>query len=164
MSDERIKLTLFNDWTDDHLAMSPLPLFDPSRQGFFLREASIKFLSTNKDLGMYLYILFVRKSENNSYPIYIGKTSSLLKRWVNGHVKKLQESYINGSNNLYKKWIANLVDCKEKVFLGCIHESKVKYPPIPNFPQTIGAVEYQLISLAQDAYPNKLLNKEGVSR
>ena len=31
-------------------------------------------------------------------------------------------------------------------------------PPIPGFPVTLGAVEYQLVGLVQDAHPGRLLN------
>ncbi|MCB1024605.1 MAG: GIY-YIG nuclease family protein [Acidobacteria bacterium] len=164
LSDRDIKQKLFNDWAADHIVASPLPFFDLSREGFFPSEDLVDFLLMNNGEGIYLYILFIQKSDKKSLPLYIGKTVSLYKRWVDGHIKKLQECYANQGNGSYEKWQNQIVDKRDRVFLGCVQDSNVRYPPIPNFPKTIGAIEYQLISLANDVYPNILLNSEGVRR
>ncbi|MCE3250262.1 MAG: hypothetical protein K0R41_4087, partial [Geminicoccaceae bacterium] len=35
-----------------------------------------------------------------------------------------------------------------EALLYLLHESEILEPPLPGFPQTVGAVEYQLVSLA----------------
>lgn len=122
------------------------------------------FLLMNSGDGMYLYVLFVKRTDKEWLPLYIGKTASLYKRWVGGHLKKLQECYANRGTGSYEIWQNRLIDKRQQVFVGCVGDSKIRYPPIPNFPTTIGAIEYQLVALANDAFPDMLLNREGVRR
>lgn len=45
-----------------------------------------------------------------------------------------------------------------------VPEDAISASPIPGFPTSVGSVEYQLVALAQDAFPGTLLNREGVGR
>ena len=56
----------------------------------------------------------------------------------------------------------NLINCT--VYLMCVNQENIKFPPIPGFPVSVGSIEYQLISLAADAFDSSLLNSEGVAR
>lgn len=60
----------------------------------------------------------------------------------------------------YVRWNAYF---KEPLDLFVVAVTEMHGPPIPDFPVTAGAVEAQMISLAQDAHPG-LLNREGVGR
>ncbi|MDR7236526.1 hypothetical protein [Neobacillus drentensis] len=65
----------------------------------------------------------------------------------------------------YLEWKNLLIDeldiAKHALILLIIPDNEIVTPPIPNFPKTVGSVEYQLVSLVSDAYPDTLLNNEG---
>ncbi|WP_375790304.1 hypothetical protein [Paenibacillus agricola] len=94
------------------------------------------------------------------YP-YIGKSKTPVRRW-NSHIKNL-----NIGKSSYSKWKIYLLDNNRANYdciLMVIPEVAISEPPIKGFPKTIGSIEYQLVSLASDAYPDTLLNKEGNRR
>ena len=108
----------------------------------------------------FIYIL-VEERPDGRVPAYIGKSKQPLTRW-RSHLQKLQQGL--GS---YARWRDRLLQNDLTLFdltLYVIGDQQVVSPPIPDFPMTIGAIEYQLIGLAEDAYPFKLLNHEGQSR
>ena len=87
-----------------------------------------------------------------------------MKRWNQGHLKKLNKVRKGKSTGSYVKWVELLDKVDMSPFILCIQEDDVSFPPIPGFPITIGAIEYQLISLAADSFSEYLLNQEGAAR
>ena len=67
----------------------------------------------------------------------------------------------------YARWRESLLDpaggARCGLCLALVAASTIVGPPIPGFPASVGAVEYQLVSLAGDAY-GRLLNVEGNRR
>ena len=110
--------------------------------------------------------MYFKETNFGFIPLYVGKTTNLLKRWKGGcgHVQKLKKAANNALEGSYLNWANRLEELDEEIFLFCLNEQNVMFPPIPYFPVTIGAIEYQLISLAADGYPGFLLNNEGVGR
>ncbi|MFP5111642.1 GIY-YIG nuclease family protein [Bacillaceae bacterium C204] len=109
--------------------------------------------------SIYLLCMF---SDNETIPVYIGKSVNPYTRWKS-HIGKLLEG--KGS---YLRWKYLLIHdddiAKHTLILLIIPDHEIVTPPIPNFPKTVGSVEYQLVSLVSDAYPDTLLNKEGNRR
>ncbi|WP_207953338.1 GIY-YIG nuclease family protein [Paenibacillus agricola] len=123
-------------------------------------QNSITKLLKGKEDSECIYLLCV-KDERNYIPIYIGKSKTPVTRW-NSHIKNL-----NIGKSSYSKWKIYLLDNNRANYdciLMVIPEVAISEPPIKGFPKTIGSIEYQLVSLASDAYPDTLLNKEGNRR
>jgi hypothetical protein len=158
------KALLFHLWLNDHKDGNVFPLFSTDYPDFKLTTEAKAFFSLPEQTGLYLYILLARNIHDEYVPLYIGKTSSPRDRWINGHLRSLNRAVETTRPASYSKWIHSLESMEGELHLFCIHESKVKAPSIPGFPQTIGSIEYQLVSLANDAFPGKLLNSEGVGR
>jgi hypothetical protein len=111
--------------------------------------------------GEYIYLLCV-STNLETIPVYIGKSVNPTSRW-RSHISKLLEgkdSYLHWKNLL----IRENDTATQSLILLIIPENRIENPPIPNFPTTVGSVEYQLVSLVSDAYPETLLNKEGNRR
>jgi hypothetical protein len=109
----------------------------------------------------YIYLLCVSTSQE-TIPVYIGKSVNPTSRW-RGHISKLLEG--KGSYSHWKNLLIREDDiATQSLILLIIPENRIENPPIPNFPTTVGSVEYQLVSLVSDAYPETLLNKEGNRR
>jgi hypothetical protein len=109
----------------------------------------------------YIYLL-CSKNDDELIPVYIGKSINPPNRWKS-HIVKLLEG--RGSYTRWKNFLLTENEtAKESITLLIIPENEIVSSPIPNFPKTIGSVEYQLVSLVSDAYPNTLLNKEGNRR
>ncbi|MBB6670057.1 GIY-YIG nuclease family protein [Cohnella nanjingensis] len=108
-----------------------------------------------------IYILRMWTDEG-CIPIYIGRSNAPVTRW------KSHLTGLIGGKKLYSRWQRLLLTedglMNQRVDLMIVLDSMIKKPPIPGFPCTIGAVEYQLVSLASDAYPATLLNHEGNRR
>lgn len=117
-----------------------------------------------KDKHEWIYILTVKK-DNNDIPLYIGKTNSPYNRWKS-HIENIEN--IEKNKGLYKRWTQVLYNPNktaiEDLYITLVPQSDISKPPIPGFPISIGAIEYQLISIASDVYPQYLLNKEGNRR
>ncbi|MEH7502927.1 GIY-YIG nuclease family protein [Neobacillus drentensis] len=113
------------------------------------------------DSNEYIYLLCM-STDNDTIPVYIGKSLNPYTRWKS-HVGKLLEG--KGS---YLRWKNLLLQDHEiaihSLILLIIPDNEIVTSPIPNFPKTVGSVEYQLVSLVSDAYPNTLLNREGNRR
>jgi hypothetical protein len=91
-------------------------------------------------------------------PVYVGKSNNPLKRWED-HINGLKE----GTGH-YSKWRETLLEdgkAKFDISLSLIPASIISRPPIPEFPTTIGSVEYQLVELVSESYPETSLNVEG---
>lgn len=107
-----------------------------------------------------IYVLSVVKGEE-LVPVYVGKTKTPLKRWE-GHINGLL-----GGGGHYSKWQQVLFQnwkARFDVSLVLIPASEISEPPIPNFPTTVGSVEYQLVELVSENYPETCLNVEGKRR
>jgi hypothetical protein len=111
------------------------------------------------ELSIYILLL---DSGTGKVPIYVGKSDTPLIRWSN-HLDGLSHG-----KSSYRKWKALLSNAdgtvKYDLTLLVVPKSAIDEPPIPDFPTAVGAVEYQLIALASDAFPDTLLNHEGKSR
>lgn len=99
-----------------------------------------------------VYVLVHRDSP--AAPVYVGRAAQPVKRWE-GHLRGLTQST--------PRTDAWRVHFQEPLDLYVVPVTAMQGPPIPCFPVTVGAVEAQLISLAQDTNP-ALLNREGVGR
>jgi hypothetical protein len=98
-----------------------------------------------------IYLLCM-KDADTYIPIYIDKSKIPVTRW-RSHVKNL---YLGKSS--YGKWKMYLLDDDSAIYdciLMLVPESAIAEPPIKGFPKTIGSIEYQLVSLASDAYPER---------
>lgn len=110
----------------------------------------------------YVYILSERRPQEET-PAYIGKARSPVTRWTQ-HLAGLTRG-----EGPYARWRSRfLLEGHETVrfdlTLLVVGETSVQFPPIPGFPTTVGAVEYQLVGLAEQGYPLRLLNHEGQGR
>jgi hypothetical protein len=107
-----------------------------------------------------IYLLCI-KNELDYVPIYIGKSKTPGNRW-RSHIKNLFDGKAS-----YARWKSFLIEnyvAKHNCLLIVIPDIAISEPPISGFPKTIGSIEYQLVSLASDAYPDTLLNHEGNRR
>jgi hypothetical protein len=95
-------------------------------------------------------------------PVYIGKADDPLARW-----RQHLDGWLRGSGS-YARWREALLDADERVrydlTLLVVPADAIVNSPIPGFPTTVGSVEYQLVGLASDAFPGRLLNSEGQGR
>ena len=153
------KQRLFDKWTFTHTE-NCVQLFD-------------KHIEFNKSNAIQRIMVFANISENSIYvliakiqgidiPIYVGKSKDPFARWKQ-HILGIESGKAS-----YAKWRRLLLDDNDTfnfdVKLVVVPETKVLFPPILGFPVTIGAIEYQLVSLISDAYPDTLLNSEGNRR
>lgn len=164
MSEE--KKRLLHHWLSSHSQNRCARLFDSLSPPLKLSlEAEALLRECQEQSLLCLYVLCIGDIDVCPVPIYVGKSSSPLKRWKNGHLRKLIAAQAGkNSGTSYAAWL-KLLDCQEKSpSIICLGESDIIFPPIPKFPTTIGSIEYQLISLAGDSYPDLLLNVEGKAR
>jgi hypothetical protein len=157
------KARMFTLWLKDHLDDKVAPLFLTGPPSFELTAEAEAVFDRPEESGLYLYILLIRNADE-VIPLYIGKASSPRDRWMNGHLRNLRKACGGVKPTGYSKWVKALEKAEGGAYLFCVHESAIKYPPIPGFPKTVGSIEYQLISLAGDAFPGRMLNSEGVGR
>lgn len=155
---------LFNRWLLDHAEGNNFLLFANRSPLFELTQGAKEYFATLEKKGEYLYILCTKSGVNTYIPLYIGKTTSPRNRWLQNHLPKLRNAVHSPKKGSYSIWVQTIAEIKHPIHLICIHENSIKYPPIPDFPLTVGSIEYQLISLANDAFPGQLLNFEGVAR
>jgi hypothetical protein len=157
------KAGLFTSWLYAHLKGNLILLFSTGAPSFELTAEAKSFFAKPEVSSLYLYILLVRNGDE-LIPLYIGKASSPRSRWINGHLRSLRKALSAERPTGYSRWVRALEKAEGEVYLFCIHEGAICYPPIPDFPKTVGSIEYQLVSLASDAFPGMLLNNEGVGR
>jgi hypothetical protein len=105
-----------------------------------------------------LYLL-IAVTPDDQVPVYVGRATAVCSRWTK-HFSGIQKG-----KGLYSRWctllFTDLMVARYSLILMIIPGSQITSPPIPGFPTTIGAVEYQLVSLMADAYPSMILNHEG---
>jgi hypothetical protein len=108
-----------------------------------------------------IYVLFV-ETEAGKVPVYVGRADAPLVRWGQ-HL----DGWLSGVGP-YARWRGSLLDergrAREALTLLVVPVESIARPPIPGFPTSVGSVEYQLVALAEDAYPGRLLNHEGKGR
>lgn len=159
------KRDLIQKWMAVHATNNSAPLFINKSKLFKLSPEADQLLATKEQhIGYSLYIVCMGDPSIETIPIYIGKSSSPQKRWKNGHLRKLNEANKGSSNNSYRKWLEILGPSIIMAFILCLNEDDILFAPIPDFPATIGSIEYQLVSLAADSFPGYILNLEGRSR
>lgn len=99
-----------------------------------------------------LYVLV--RQDTPLEPLYIGKSRQPLQRW-RSHLRGVQSG-----QGTYARWQPHW---DHPLALYVIPGPAISASPIPDFPTTVGSVEYQLIGLCQDAFPNGV-NIDGVAR
>ncbi|MGY2894337.1 hypothetical protein ACVWZX_002353 [Deinococcus sp. UYEF24] len=161
-SDALRKRVLFETWLEAHrnasatLALAGEPI---DRRRFLARVVSLTGQQRDDE---YIYMLLERRPSEET-PAYIGRATSPMRRWMQ-HLTGLARG--EGS---YARWRTRLLregheTTRFDLELLVVGETHLLFPPLPDFPVTVGAVEYQLVGLAADAYPLRLLNHEGQSR
>lgn len=141
------------------------PLLQIVSQGEILDRKSVIItlsqVSTSYPQEEFIYMLLIEQNQL-LVPVYVGKTNNLSSRW-NSHLKELSEG-----NRLYAKWKELLLGedttARYNTYLLLLPGSLIVEPPLEGFPTTVGAVEYQLVSLVSDSYPEFFLNHEGNRR
>jgi hypothetical protein len=112
-------------------------------------------------LSGYIYILLIDNGSER-IPVYIGRAKDPIVRWSK-HLAGL-----HSGERSYARWCKVLLTDEGMARYGLnlvvIPISEVKHAPLPNFPISAGAIEYQLIAIAGEAYPGWLLNHEGHRR
>jgi len=158
------KQQLLQQWLQSHatgkyaaLFASRAPDFNPTSEAIALLQRPVAWQ------GMYLYIACLGSQSQPTIPVYVGKAANLWKRWNAGHLPGLRQAYRTNIGR-YTRWITLFDRHSEPIYLVCPHETEIRFPPLPDFPLGVGAVEYQLISLVAEAHPETLLNDEGVAR
>ncbi len=156
------KRMLFEAWMTEHQAHS----LTFAQQGEPIDRrtvlARLTSLAGRQRSPEYVYILSERRPGEDT-PAYIGKTQSPVTRWSQ-HLAGLSKGEAS-----YARWRSRFLregheTVRFDMTLLVMGETSIQFPPLPDFPTTIGAVEYQLVGLAADGYPLRLLNDEGQSR
>jgi len=151
-NDKQEKRNLLQKWLTTHWPDNYATLFDhQSIQYEIALEAERLFKEKDRHLGMSLYVVCLNDPKSNPIPVYIGKSSALLNRWKNGHVKQLKEAYHKKTSGSYAKWI-DLFD----------REDKIPFIIGPSgLVGSVASVEKEIISLASVIDPETLLNIDG---
>lgn len=150
---------LFETWLEAHrdasatLALAGEPI---DRRRFLARVAS---LAGHQRDDEYVYLLMERRPSEDT-PAYIGRATSPMRRWME-HLTGLARG-----TDRYARWRTRLLregheTSRFDLELLVVGDTHVLFPPMPGYSSDIGAVEDQLIGLAADAYPLRLLNHEG---
>ncbi|WP_084047228.1 GIY-YIG nuclease family protein [Deinococcus hopiensis] len=153
---------LLEAWLSAHQAYAALMATGRtpfSRRAVLARVAS---LAGQQGDAEYVYVLMERRLDED-VPAYVGKAKDPLRRWSQ-HLSGLEQG--EGS---YARWRRRLLreghhEARFDLHLYVVGQSHVAFAPLPDFPSTIGSVEYQLIGLAAGAFPLPLLNVEGQAR
>lgn len=159
------KRDLLNRWLAAHAPGNSVLLFANKAPHYELTVDAIGLLKNLRaNVEMSLYIVCLGNPEHEAIVAYVGKAANPWRRWQGGHLKKLREVVKRQVNSSYTRWVDLFETTDRMIYLICIDEREINFSPIPEFPNTVGAIEYQLISLAQDCFPEYLLNQEGVGR
>lgn len=152
------KRELLTGWWSGYLPTYSVRLFDRSAR-FDLAVARTRLAGL--PAAPSVYVLFATAADGTA-PVYIGKAENPVVRWAQ-HLDGWQK----GARG-YGRWRAALLDPDDRALadltLLVVPVADVRTPPIPGFPVTLGALEYQLVGLAADAFPGRLLNSEGKAR
>lgn len=156
------KRALFEAWLAAHQEFSFLLALENEEIDRRAVQARLTTLTGRQRAPEYVYVLMERRAGDDT-PAYVGKSQQPRQRWTH-HLMGLARG--EGS---YARWRTRLLrEGHERVRfdlrLYVVGQTSVLFSPIPEFPTTIGAVEYQLVGLAADAYPLPLLNHEGQGR
>jgi hypothetical protein len=157
--DEAAKASLLSAWLARYgerralLAVSGRSI-DPRT---VLRSISMIVHAAARDEWLYVLVA----DEKPPVPLYVGRSALPVQRWQS-HLAGL----LRGTGG-YARWREAILDPEGRarfdLGLVLVSASSIKDAPIPGFPSSVGAVEYQLVSLASDAY-GRLLNVEGNRR
>lgn len=155
-SDALRKRVLFETWLEAHReASAPLSLAgEPiDRRRFLARMASLAGQQQDDD---YLYLLLERRPSEET-PAYIGRAASPMRRWM-AHLSGLA-----WGEGTYARWRTRLLregheTTRFDLEVLVVGESHLLFAPLPGAPLTVTAVEEQLVGLAADAYPLRLLD------
>jgi hypothetical protein len=151
------KYRICRTWRDFHKPQA-VPLFYRRDGTVLLTEQVDQLLASCSKGGTYLYVMEL-SAENLHLPLYIGKSNAPSSRWRGGHVRQLNTA----PKGSYVSWRRTLSELSDPINLYVLHETDIRQPPLAGFPCSVGAVEYQLVSLASD-FCVVLLNSEGKAR
>lgn len=143
------KRDLLSAWLSAHSGFR-VPLHDGGSLDARMAIASLRRALPDPRESVYLLV----SRDTPLIPLYIGRARNPVTRWQ-GHLR----ACVGGAPG-YARWAAHFAGSLD---LYVVPVNEMVAPPIPGFPVTAGAVEAQLISLAQDAHPG-LLNRDGVGR
>lgn len=157
-SDALRKRVLFETWLEAHrdasalLALAGEPI---DRRRFLARIASLAGQQRDDD---YVYLLLERRPSEET-PAYIGQATSPMRRWM-GHLTGLARG-----EGTYARWRTRLLregheTTRFDLEVLVVGETHLRFPPLPGALATISAVQAQLLGLAADAYPLRLLDHE----
>ena len=160
-SDALKNRVLFETWVEAHRGMSATLALagEPiDRRRFLARVASLAGQQRDDD---YVYLLLERRPSEET-PAYIGRAVSPMRRWME-HLTGLAKG--TGS---YARWRTRLLregheTTRFDLEVLVVGETHLHFPPLPSAPATVTAVE-QLVGLAANAYPLRLLDPEGQER
>ena len=159
------KRFLLQKWLSAHALGRCAQLFAGGLRPYYLSGAAEAMLKAYEgSVSMALYVVYLDQVQSGVIPVYVGKSAHPLRRWRDGHCRNLTKVWNGKKSGLYARWIQLLEREQTPSFIMCVGEKDILFPPIPEFPLTVGSIEYQLISLASDAFEGFLLNSEGRSR
>jgi hypothetical protein len=159
------KKGLLRVWLAAHAPGNCAPLFTVRAPSYQLTtEAVALFKRPSDGVEMRLYVVCLGDPEGEAAVAYVGKSADPWARWNGGHLRNLRAAVKGAKRSGYASWVRLFESSDETIHLVCVSESRIEFPPIPRFPKTVGSVEYQLVSLAYDCFPEYLLNREGVAR
>lgn len=159
------KKELLRAWLAAHAPRNSAPLFAARAPSYQLTAEAIALLKRRLDgAEMRLYVVCLGDPEREAAVAYVGKSADPWSRWSGGHLRSLRATAKGAKRSAYARWVRLFESADETIHLICVGESRIEFPPILGFPETVGSVEYQLVSLAYDCFPEYLLNREGVAR
>ena len=159
------KKGLLRAWIAAHAPGNSAPLFAAGAPSYQLTPEAVALLKRPSDgVEMKLYVVCLGEPEREAAVAYVGKSADPWARWSGGHLRNLRLAAKGAKRSAYARWVRLFESADKTVHLVCVGERGIGFPPIPRFPGNVGSVEYQLVSLAHDCYPEYLLNREGVAR
>ena len=161
-SDALKKRVLFEAWIEAHRDFSAtLALAGETidRRRFLARVASLAGQQRDDD---YIYLLLERRP-NEETPAYIGQAASPMRRWME-HLTGLARG-----EGRYARWRTRLLreghdTTRFDLEVLVVGETHLLFPPLHGAPVTVDVAARQLLGLAADAYPLRLLDHEGQGR
>lgn len=152
-------------WLAAHAPENYAPLFASRAPAYRLTAEAVTLLKRAPDGGgISLYVVSLGIPGSETAVAYVGKAASPWRRWQGGHLRNLRAAAEGRKSSVYADWVRLFESTVETIHLVRVGEGQIEFPPIPGFPCTVGSVEYQLVSLAYDCFPEYLLNREGVAR
>jgi hypothetical protein len=152
------KRTLLAAWCTPLLPGHSLRLCDRV-SSFDTRAALLRLATLPTAPSIYILLADIN---GEATPVYIGKSDEPATRWRQ-HI----DGWMRGTGS-YARWREALLDSEERIrydlTLLVVPAEDIVVPPLPGFPTSVGSVEYQLVGLASDAFPGRLLNSEGQGR